>query len=267
MTDPQSLPCSIDGSISPLAEARIPVADEGFLRGDGAFEVLRLYGGKPFALRDHLDRLERTAEGIFLEWERPALEREIDALLAANGAGEECLRLVITRGGRRIAMIEKAPPFLHDMVLQSVTYEPTVVLTGLKTLSYCANMTATRIAQSRGAKEALLVAPGGRVMEAPTSTIFWADAQGALYTPRLESGILASITRDRIMQVAPVEEGDYEMSDVLGAAEAFLASSVREVQGVAEVDGVSFNAPGPATQRVAGLLSERIQAELAGGAR
>ncbi len=256
--------CSIDGELSPIEEARIGVADDGFLRGDGAFEVLRLYGGKPFALVDHLDRLARSADGIFLEWDRPAFEREIESLLAANELEDECLRLVITRGGRRIAMVERAPEFRHDMTLQSVTYQPTVVLTGLKTLSYCPNMTATRIAQSRGAKEALLVVPGGKVLEAPTSTIFWAGADGAVRTPRLETGILASITRDRIMKVVPVEEGDFELGDLLGASEVFLASSVREVQGVAEVDGVGFGAPGPTTERIAGLLSERIQAELAG---
>jgi branched-chain amino acid aminotransferase len=261
--DKATLLCSIDGSLAPVEEGRISVADDGFLRGDGAFEVMRLYDGTPFALKDHLDRLGRSAEGIFLDWDRDAFERELDALLAANEVPDQCLRLAITRGGRRIAIVEQAPAFRHDMTLQTVTYEPTVVLTGLKTLSYCANMTATRIAQSRGAKEALLVAPGGKVLEAPTSTIFWATADGAIRTPRLDTGILASITRDRIMKLVPVEEGEYELGDLLEADEVFLASSVREVQGVVELDGTAFRAPGPVTERIAGLLSERIQAELA----
>jgi branched-chain amino acid aminotransferase len=262
MGERESLLCAVDGSIGPVSEARIAVADDGFLRGDGAFEVLRLYGGRPFALVDHLDRLDRTAEGIFLEWDRAAFEREIESLLQANDAPGDCLRLVVTRGGRRIAIVEPRPTFQHDMTLQSVTYQPTIVLTGLKTLSYSANMTATRIAQSRGAKEALLVLPGGKVLEAPTSTLFWAARDGVVRTPRLEAGILASITRDRIMQIVPVEEGDYELSDVLEASEVFLASSVREVQGVEDVDGVAFGSPGPATERIAGLLAERIEAEL-----
>jgi branched-chain amino acid aminotransferase len=254
--------CSIDGEIAPVGESRISIADDGFLRGDGAFEVLRLYDGKPFALDDHLTRLARSADGIFLDWDRDAFEREIEALLEANGLVDECLRLVITRGGRRIAIIERAPEFRHDLTLQSVTYEPTVVLTGLKTLSYCANMTTTRIAQSRGAKEALMVDRDGNVLEAPTSTVFWATADGTIRTPRLDTGILASITRDRILKLVPVEEGDYELGDVLEANEIFLASSVREVQGVVELDGTTFEAPGPVTERIAGLLSERIQAEL-----
>jgi branched-chain amino acid aminotransferase len=260
-----SLLCSIDGAIGPVEEARISITDDGLLRGDGAFEVLRLYGGKPFALEDHLDRLDRSAKGVFLEWGRSRFEREIDALLDANAERQEALRLVLTRGGRRIAIIERAPAFDHGLTLQSVTYQPSIVLTGLKTLSYEANMTATRIAQSRGADEALLVLPGGEVLEAPTSTIFWAAEDGTLKTPKLDGGILASITRDRILKLVPVEEEQFELSDVLGAGEVFLASSVREVQGVAELDGISFECPGPVTRRIEGLLSERIQAELAQG--
>jgi branched-chain amino acid aminotransferase len=255
--------CSIDGEIAPVAESRISILDEGFLRGDGAFEVLRLYDGEPFALDDHLDRLAHTADGIFLEWDRSAFEGEIEALVAANEDTDQALRLVLTRGGRRIAMIEQAPSFEHGLKVQSVTYQPTIVLNGLKTLSYEANMTATRIAQSRGVDEALLTLPGGRVLEAPTSTLFWANDDGMISTPKLDDRILASITRDRILKLLPVREGDFELGDVLAASEVFLASSVREVQGVSELDGVSFECPGPVTQRIAGLLSERIQAELA----
>jgi branched-chain amino acid aminotransferase len=259
-----SLLCSIDGVITPVEDGRIAITDDGLLRGDGAFEVLRLYDGKAFALEDHLDRLARSADGVFLEWDRAQFEREIEALLAQNDERDESLRLLVTRGGRRIAIVEQAPAFEHGLTMQSVTYQPTVVLTGLKTLSYEANMTATRIAKSRGADEALLVQPGGRVLEPPTSTIFWADGEGTLRTPSLDSGILASITRDRIINSVPVEEGAFELSDVLSASEVFLASSVREVQGVSELDGVSFQCPGPVTERVAGLLAERIEAELAG---
>jgi branched-chain amino acid aminotransferase len=255
--------CSIDGEIAPVAECTISITDDGFVRGDGAFEVLRLYDGKPFALDDHMERLAHTADGIFLEWDRPAFEKEIETLLGANEDTDQSLRLILTRGGRRIAMIEPRPTFEHGLKIQSVTYQPTIVLNGLKTLSYEANMTATRIAHSRGADEALLALPGGRVLEAPTSTIFWATGDGVIKTPKLDDRILASITRDRILKLLPVTEDDYDLGDVLSASEVFLASSVREVQGVSELDGVSFECPGPVTQRIAGLLPERIQAELA----
>jgi branched-chain amino acid aminotransferase len=263
--DPRTLLCSIDGQVMPVGEATISIMDDGLIRGDGAFEMLKLYDNRPFALADHLDRLDRSAQGIFLDWDRAAFEGEIAGLLGANRQQDGELRLILTRGGRRIAIVEPPHAFEHGVSLSSVEYQPTIVLTGLKTLSYEANMTATRIAKRDGADEALLVGPDGTVMEAPTSTIFWVDAEGALHTPELGAGILASITRERIMRVAPVEESDgYKLNDVLEASEAFLASSLREVQGVSSLDGLSFTCPGPVTQRVAGLLSERIQAELSG---
>jgi branched-chain amino acid aminotransferase len=263
--DRTALLCSLDGTIMPVGEATVSIMDDGFIRGDGAFEMLKLYDGHPFALVDHLNRLEHTTEGIFLEWDRATFEREIDELLAQNRQHDGELRLVLTRGGRRLAIVEPPHAFEHGLALSSVQYQPTIVLTGLKTLSYAGNMTATRIAKRDGADEALLVGPDGTVMEAPTSTIFWVDGEGNLHTPKLEAGILASITRDRIMRVAPVEESDeYKLRDVLDASEVFLASSLREVQGVSSLDGLTYTCPGPVTQRVAGLLAERIQAELSG---
>jgi branched-chain amino acid aminotransferase len=263
--DPLKLLCSLDGEIKPVGETRISIADDGLIRGDGAFEMMKLYDNRPFALVDHLDRMERSADGIFLEWDRAAFDREIAALLDANGQKDGELRLVLTRGGRRIAIIEPPHVFAHGLSLSTVRYEPTIVLTGLKTLSYAANMTATRLARRDGADEALLVRADGTVLEAPTSTIFWVDAQGTTHTPEIDAGILASITRDRIMKIVPVEESDaYKLSDLLAASEVFLASSLREVQGVASLDGLEFKCPGPATERVAGLLSERIEAELSG---
>ena len=256
--------CSVDGEVMAASDGRVPITDDGLLRGDGTFEMLRLYGGTPFALNDHLDRLDASCAGIFLEYDRAVFEREIAALLEANDQQSAYLRLVLTRGGRRIAIIEPPKTFEHGLKLSSVTYQTTIVLNGLKTLSYVANMTATRLAQRDGADEALLVRPDGAVLEAPTSTIFWVDANGELRTPKLRAGVLASITRDRIAQIVPVTEGDYRTQDVLNASEVFLASSLREVQGVSELDELTFNCPGPATERIAGLLSERIQAELNG---
>src|ERR1700733_2459448 len=100
---------SVDGAIGPAEEARIPVSDEGLLRGDGAFEVMRLYQGRPFAFEDHLARLVHTCAGLRLELDLDTWREEIAALLERNGPVECLLRLVLTRGGRRIALIEPAP--------------------------------------------------------------------------------------------------------------------------------------------------------------
>jgi branched-chain amino acid aminotransferase len=262
---PTTLLCSLDGRISPVAEATISITDDGFLRGDGAFEMLKLYGGKPFGMADHMDRLDRSAAGIFLEYDRPAFEREIAALISEHGAHDAALRLVLSRGGRRIAIIEALPDFQHGVRLSSVRYQPTIVLTGLKTLSYGGNMRSTRIAQGHGADDALWVNPEGDVLEAPTSTLFWVDGDGNLHTPELDTGVLASITRERIMRQVPVTEDEgCKLTDVLGANEVFLASSLREVQGVSVLDGLEFACPGPVTSRVSDLLAEHIQAEITG---
>jgi branched-chain amino acid aminotransferase len=224
--------------------------------------MLRLYGKQPFAFGEHMDRLDLSCEGIFLEYDRAAFETEIAALLEVNDSANVYLRLILTRGGRRIAILEQPKTYEHGLTMSSVAYQPTVVLDGLKTLSYEPNMTATRIAQRDGADEALLVRPDGQVLEAPTSTIFWVDTSGDLHTPKLASGVLASITRDRITRVVPVKEGGYKLTSVLDASEVFLGSSLREVQGVASIDGLSFTCPGPVTSRVADLLAEHIQAEM-----
>jgi branched-chain amino acid aminotransferase len=262
---PPTLLASVNGTITPVAQASVSIVDDAFLRGDGAFEMLKLYQGRPFALDDHLDRLDRSAAGIFLEYDRPAFEREIAALIAEQGPHDAALRLVLSRGGRRIAIVERLPAFAHGITLSTVRYQPTIVLTGLKTLSYGGNMRSTRLAQRDGADEALWVNPVGEVLEAPTSTFFWVDTDGNLHTPELETGVLASITRERIMRVVPVTEDEScKLSDVLGATELFLASSLREVQGVSVLDGLEFQCPGPVTTRVSDLLAEHIEAELTG---
>src|SRR3954447_8501243 len=78
---------SVDGAVGPAEEARIPVNDEGLLRGDGAFEAMRLYGGRPFALDDHLARLQRSCAGLRLEPDFEALRGEITGLLEAGRPG------------------------------------------------------------------------------------------------------------------------------------------------------------------------------------
>src|SRR4051794_11248558 len=125
---------SVDGAIGPAEEARVPVTDEGLLRGDGAFEALRLYNGRPFALDDHLARLRRSCAGLRLEPDFEALRQEILALLEQVGPANAVLRFLVTRGGRRIALIEPLPHNASLARLMTVTYAPNRVLDGLKSL-------------------------------------------------------------------------------------------------------------------------------------
>lgn len=254
---------SVDGTITPTAEATIGLKDDGLYRGDGAFEVIRLYDGKPFALVDHLDRLERSAGAIELSFDRGALESEIDALLAEAGPVEGQMRLIVTRGGRRIAATEPIPPHPDTVRLATVTYCPTVILNGVKSLSYAANMQATRIAKGKGADEAVLIRPDGTVLEPPTSAIFWVSPEGELRTPALDDGVLESITRDRLIKALHVEEGSWHVDDLRGASEAFLASTTREIQAVSSVDGTVFPAaPGPRTREAQEAFADTLGKEL-----
>jgi branched-chain amino acid aminotransferase len=254
---------SVDGDISATAEATIGLKDDGLYRGDGAFEVIRLYQGKPFALVDHLDRLERSAGSIELRFDRGALENEIEALLERAGSAEGQLRLIVTRGGRRIAATEPIPDHPETLSLATVTYNPTIILNGVKSLSYAANMQATRLAKAHGADEACLVRPDGIVLEPPTSSVFWVSSEGALRTPALTDDVLESITRDRMIKALEVEEGSWQVEELQNASEAFLASTTREIQAVSSVDGRDFaTAPGPRTREAQDAFAETLGREL-----
>lgn len=257
---------SVNGCIAPAKTSSVPVTDEGLLRGDGVFEVVRLYGGLPYALDEHLERMTRSAAALLLPFDVDVIRAEAEALLAASEEGD-ALRLVWTRGGTRIALIELAPRFPPTIALHSVTYAPTRVLDGIKSLSYAANMLSGRLAREQGADEALLVTPHGRVLEAPTSSFFFA-VDGRLCTPGLGDHILDSITRRRVLELVDVVELPVTIEQAREADEAFLASTFKEVLPVHEIDGVALGAaPGPISSEVARLVAARIAAELAGQPR
>src|SRR5579883_1496874 len=99
----------IDGQLIPVSQATIAVTDPGLVRGDGAFEVIRLYGGRPYALDAHLARLEASAAGLRLPLDLSAVRADALALLGAREWGDVLLRIMVTRGGHRIALMEPMP--------------------------------------------------------------------------------------------------------------------------------------------------------------
>ncbi len=257
----------VDGRTMPAQEATIPATDEGLLRGDGVFEVIRVYDGQAVRGADHLDRLDRSAANLRLDGvPRSELESEIPELLAERGGADfdGLLRVVLTRGGHRLLLTEPLPATPERVRLGVVEYAPTRVLDGIKSLSYGANMLCSRLARERGFDEALLVTPHGRVLEAPTSSIFWVDADGALITPPLSEHVLASITRHRVMEVADVSERPCTMDDLRAAREAFLASTTREAQSIAAIEELELP-DGERTRDVRAALRQRIDEELAAG--
>jgi branched-chain amino acid aminotransferase len=257
----------LDGNVTPAAEATVPVTDDGFLRGDGVFEVVRVYDGRTFALDAHLDRLEHSAASLKLGYDVPRaeLEGEAERLLAERGgpAFDGVLRIVLTRGGRRLLITEPLPESPEHARLGFVTFAPTRILDGIKSLSYAANMLAGRVARERGFDEALLVTPHGRVLEAPTASLFYVADDGRLCTPPLEDHILASITRSAVLELTDAEERVVTSEELLGCGEAFLASTTREVQPVSRIEDSELAAPGERTREAAAALRAHIEAALA----
>lgn len=254
---------SVDGEIMLASAARIPASDEGLLRGDGVFEVVRLYQGRPFAMDEHMQRMERSASNLRLPVDLEAVRADAGRLLAHVGSGpeHELLRMVVTRGGRRVLLTEPLPSVPEHVRLGPVTYSPTLVLDGVKSLSYGANMLCSRLARERGFDEALLVTPAGQVLEAPTSSFFWVKGDEIL-TPPLSDHILASITRRVVIEVSGAVERSAQLEEVKQADEAFIASTAREVQPVAAIDDRTLSPPGPVTARLGVEVMARIRSIL-----
>jgi branched-chain amino acid aminotransferase len=254
---------SVNGHVTSASDATIPVVDSGVTHADGAFEVIRVYRGHPFELSGHLDRLALSVRNLRLGFQidTEALAVEAKALLAERGAGsfEGCLRVVITAGGNRLLMTEPVPAWPDRAHLVSVTYSPTWILDGVKSLSYAPNMLAGRIAKEQGGNEALLVTPHGIVLEAPTSSIFYVLDDGVLSTPPLDEHILPSITRDLLVRSMNVRERRVTRDEILEASEAFLASTTREVQPVAAIDGIELGEPGSCTRDAMRALRSAIE--------
>jgi branched-subunit amino acid aminotransferase/4-amino-4-deoxychorismate lyase len=253
----------LDGTVLPAAEATIPATDEGLLRGDGVFEVIRLYGGRPFALEDHLARMGRSAQNLRLEVDLDEIRTDVDALLEANDVPEAALRVLVTRGGHRLGIVEALKDLPDTLALATITYSPTRVLDGVKSLSYGANMLASRMARERGADDALLVTPHGRVLEAPTCSFVCSLDGETLVTPPLDEHILDSITRRRLLEVTAIQERSITAEALHGVREAFLASTLREVHPVRSIDGAALpGVPGPLTSAAAEAIRARIEREL-----
>ena len=254
---------AVDGEKMPRSQAVIAATDEGLLRGDGAFEVVRLYRGLLFAWDDHIERLQRSCAALRLVLDPDLLEAEARALLAGAGPIDALLRVVITRAGRRLLLVEPLREAHATMRLATVEHEPSPLLAGVKSLSYAANMLANRIAEERGYDEALFVARDGSVLEGPTFAFFWVE-DGVVHAPPLAEGILDSITRRRVLDAVEVRLEHCTLDRLREHAdEAFAAGTGIEVAPVLGVEGVrEWDAPGPVTVAAQRATRDAIESEL-----
>jgi len=252
-----------------LVEPEAPVLradDEALLRGRAAFETLRVYRGVPFRLEQHLDRLAGSSAAIGLPpVDRAALGALAAEALAAARVPDAVLRLFWTPGpeeGPPVGLALVSPlPEQHEALrargmrvvsLLGVRAEAPWLLPGVKSTSYAVNMAADAEAKRRGADDAVFVDTAGTVLEGPVTNVWWRRGL-TLWTPSLDLGILAGVTRAALLEAAPglgyrVEEGAFPLPVLAAAEEAFTSSSVREVMPVVELDGepVGDGRPGPA---------------------
>lgn len=256
--------------VVPVGEPVLHADDEGVLRGRAVFETLRVYGGTPFRLDAHLDRLAISARRLRLPPPpQPELAALAHAAIAAASATDAVLRFLWTAGREQqdepagVALVSSLPA-AHDELrarglrLSVLRWEPGA-LAGVKSTSYAANMQAQAEAARAGFDDALLTAHDGVVLEAPTSNVWFREGD-RLLTPSLELPILAGVTRVVLQELAPglgyeLEEGEYGLDRVLAADEVFLSSSVREVMPVAAIDGKAFE-PGPAAAALQAALRD-----------
>lgn len=234
----------VDGTLLPAGEPALIPLDDGLVRGDGVFEGLRCYDGSPRTPERHLERLARSAAEISLECDTDLLAAEMAAFCAHLSHPDCGVRVMLTRGGRRIIREEPLPRPSSSWALSPQLHRPTPLLSHSKTLSYAANMQANRRARAAGADEALFVdADTRRVLEAPTSSFVWLEGD-ALTAPPLELGILDSITRRLVGEVTTLAVRDRTLEELAQADAGMLISTVLESQPVHEVQGVVRWDPG-----------------------
>jgi 4-amino-4-deoxychorismate lyase len=260
--------------------------DEAFLRGRAAFETIRVYEGRPFRLDDHLARLGASSERLGLPpVDLIAFRGLVREAIEASGEGAAVLRLYVTPGRESaghptaLAMVSTLPPDLEErrarglrMITIQLGIDPEVradapwLLGGVKSTSYAVNMAAEAEARRRNADDAVFLASDRIVLEGPVTNVWWRSGAD-LFTPSLDLGILAGVTRATLLASAAelgyeVNEGAFPVEDLAAAEEAFTSSSVREVMPAIELDGkpVGDGRPGPAATRLQAALRRAAKA-------
>lgn len=273
----------VNDQFVPLEEARVPVEDRGYQFADAIYEVLRTYGGKPFALTEHLNRLWRNLEAIDLrhQFTQEQLRDLIAEGLRRAAFPETMVYLQISRG---VAKRHRGVP---------AQYTPTLVMTfreletsdalrragirvvtvpdqrwarcDIKTVALLANVLAYHVARQAGAQDAIFVEGDGTVHEATAGNIFLVQRH-QLVTPPLGPRLLAGVTRDKVVQWFGAVERRIRREELYGADEIFLTSTTAELVAVVEVDGhrIGAGTPGPVTARVYGEFRRRVTEAMAG---
>lgn len=273
----------INGEIVPMAEARISPEDRGYQFADGVYEVIRLYGGRPFTLDEHLARLEKSAAGIHLSvpLDRATLKAEIGKLIAQSGVGEGMIYLQVTRGhaprnhvfpkdpGGTLLFYARAldplPPVESNPPAKLQTVEDERWRRcWVKAIALLPNVLAKNAAVAAGADEAVFV-ENGFVSECSASN-FFAVIGGKLVTHPVGPKVLPGITRAVLLDCARelgigVEERPIRLEEAKAADELFITSTTREISPVGTWDGAPVGRGNTITLRLHRALRERVARE------
>lgn len=280
---------SIDGRVVPIAEARVSAMDHGFLFGDSIYEVVRTLRRRPVALAEHLERLRASANQTYLvlPWTDAEIAARMREAVAATTFPECYVRLVVTRGTGPMTLLTD-PCFEPSMLVYVLPlHAPTAeeqargiavavpprlrndrraLAPSAKTGNYLNNVLALVEARRLGGEDAILLSGDGTVTEATTSNVFWATG-GELFTPALDCGILAGITRTLLIWAwrqggGALHEGRFPYADMARADEVMLTGTIRGVMSVVKLDGrpVGDGVPGPVSRRMRELLDRAMEA-------
>jgi branched-chain amino acid aminotransferase len=279
----------INGKLFDKADAKISVYDHGLLYGDGVFEGIRVYSGKVFRLREHIDRLYESARSIRLEipMSREQMADAVISTVQVNNKNDGYIRLVVTRGAGYLGLdprkstnpqiiiivddISMYPPELYENGMEIATVStirnhPNALNPRIKSLNYLNNIMAQMEAVQAGCFEALMLNHKGEIAECTGDNIFLVK-NGTLRTPSLDSGILEGVTRNAIIELAkpaniPVKEMALTRHDVYTADECFLTGTAAEVVPIVKCDGrvIGNGKPGPITRQLRERFHQLVRA-------
>jgi len=268
----------INGKFYDKSEAKVSVYDHGLLYGDGVFEGIRVYHGKVFRHKEHIDRLYDSARSIWLEipMSREQMIRAVEDTVKANEKQNGYIRLIVTRGPGTLGLdprkcepqvfiivddISLYPQELYDSGMEIITAatirnHPAALNPRIKSLNYLNNILAKIEGIQQGCLESLMLNHKGEISECSGDNIFLVK-DGTLFTPPIDAGILKGITRDTVIDLARqaqirVEEVSLTRHDVFIADECFLTGTAAEIIPVVKCDGrvIGSGKPGPMTKRL-----------------
>lgn len=280
----------IDGAYYDRDTAKVSVFDHGLLYGDGVFEGIRVYDGKIFRLREHLERLYDSAKAIALAIPMPIeeLARVTKEAVARSGIADAYLRHIVTRGVGDLGLDpRKSPRASVILIVDTIKLFPAeklaegiVVVTAgtpipqreslsprVKSLNYLPHIMAKLEGIHAGADEVLMLDANGSVAEGSGQNIFMVK-RGVLYTPPPSAGILKGVTRDAVIEIAPslgltVREEMLNRYDFYTADEAFFTGTASEIVPIRMIDGreIGTERPGQHTRRLQAAFQALVQRE------